>query len=120
MEKEKELSQREEAEIFFPKGFEKVNVKDREYEIKPLTLEQMDVLLDLQELDLSKITKKSLATLVLGIASVLGEEDVAFIKKNVDLILVKDIFAKVRRVSYKGIPEATDGGTPKGKAQEGN
>jgi len=112
----KELTPREEVEIFFPKDFDKVVIKGKEYEIRPPTLDQWDILMDLEALDFTKMSKQLTAALATGLAGLLGEEDVSFIKKNVNIVLIKDIFQKVRRATNRGIPEQLAGGTPKGKA----
>jgi hypothetical protein len=105
----KELTPREEVEVFFPKNFEKVVIKGKSYDIHPPTLDQWDILMDLEALDFKKMSKQLTASLATGIAGLLGEEDVAFIRKSVDILLIRDIFQKVRRATNQGISEQPAG-----------
>jgi len=102
-----------EAEILYPEP-EIVKVEDREYKIYPLKLRQMRLLVKLAKIDLKSIDDSTIDSLTNGVSEILGEKDIAFLESNLDLRLIKDIFQKVRKVTYAGVP--TDGGTPKGKA----
>lgn len=107
------MTEEQEAEILYPEP-EVVKIFGREYKIHPLKLRQMRLLIKLAKIDLKSIDDSTLDSLIGGVSEILGEKDLSFLEENLDIRLIKDIFQKVRRVTYTGV--SADGGTPKGKA----
>lgn len=108
-----QMDAEKEAQIFFPEN-EKVSIGGKEYNIVPLKLKQMRLLLQLSKIDLKVISDDVIGTLTNGIAEIIGEKDLAFIEENVDVPKVKEIFLKVRKVTYTGMP---GGGTKKAEGE---
>jgi hypothetical protein len=112
-----QMDQEQEADILFPEP-EKVVVGGRTYEIKPIVLANVKTLIRLKKLNLnlSEADESLIDRLVDGISELLHEPDKEFILQNVSIPLFKEIFTKVKRSTYMGIPD--QGGTPKGKTEE--
>ena len=108
-----DLTQEQEADVFFPESPE-VKIKDRVYKIGSLKLRQMKLLLRLARIDLKKIDEGAIDGMVSSFSEILGEPDVEFLEKNLDMGLVHEIMVKVRAQTYAGIP-AQSKGAPRGQ-----
>ncbi len=108
------MEQEKEAEIFYPEPV-KIKVGDREYLLQPLKLKQMRLLIKLSKLDIKSISIDMIDNLTDSISQLLKEPDKDFLEENLDVTLIKDIFLKVRSLTYAGMP-AQEGAAPKGKA----
>lgn len=81
-----------------------VEIAGRKYEIKPLPLKKIKLILKLTKLQNKLYSEETIDEVVESVAQILGEKDTDFISDNVDVKTIGRIFAAVAKVNFRGVP----------------
>lgn len=78
---------------------------DREYEIKPLPLGRIKLLVRLSKLQDKLNTEEGIDETIMIIGKVIGEKDVEFLGEHITVDEITDLFKIIEKVNYRGAPK---------------
>jgi len=91
-------------DIFNPEA-KVIVLGSRKYEIKPLKLKEMRVLIQLSKIDLKNFDESQLQQVIDCISIILHEPDKDVLESEIDIPVMMQLFEDISKVNYNGVPK---------------